>query len=43
VLLFVQAIIMASNKLQMSKEGTAGKREHGLLTIPNTLEIIRRL
>jgi hypothetical protein len=34
---------MTSKHQQMSKQGTAGKREHITLTIPQKLEIIRRL
>jgi hypothetical protein len=34
---------MASKDLQMSKHGTAGKRQHVPLTIPQQLKIIRKL
>jgi len=38
-----QAIITASKDPKMSKQGTAGKKEHVTLTITHRLKIIRRL
>jgi hypothetical protein len=38
-----QAIIMASKDPKMSRQGTAGKKKHVTLMIPQKLEIIRRL
>lgn len=35
--------VMASNHSKMSSHSTAGKMKHVLLTIPQKLEIIRRL
>jgi hypothetical protein len=34
---------MASEDLKMSKQGTAGKKKHRTLIIPQKVEIIRRL
>jgi len=41
MLLFVGGVRMASQNPKMSKQGTAGKREHVTLMIPHKLEIIR--
>jgi hypothetical protein len=41
VLLFVGGVRMASEYPETSKQGTAGKRKHVTLTIPQELEIIR--
>ena len=43
VLLFVHTIIVASKDPKMSKQGTAGKRKHVTLTIPQKPEIIGKL
>jgi hypothetical protein len=43
VLLFVHTIIVASKDPKMSKQGTADKRKHVTLTIPQKPEIIRKL
>jgi hypothetical protein len=34
---------MASKDLKMSKQGTSGKRKHIALTVPQKLEIIRKI